>query len=336
MYSLPDPNKKIMVLSGHIDLRVEKGMLRIKHGFPNDEGIRVELLSRGTCDVDHVVIIGRSGSMTLDGITWLMDMGIVVTMLDYHGDVVTDMLPPEHLSPLVKQKQAGMSDALKTQLAKDLLAEKLSAQRGTLATIGTNPDRIKMFRRHEKQLKGCRTITDMRAIESHSANLYWGSFSGLPMNWKPLPVQPHWLTIGNRVSPKSGGNARRSISPFHSCLNYLYTVLESRVKRYCIAYRLDVDYPVLHSNSRQNRSGLVYDLMEPLRPMVDRMLYQWITNQTLKPKDFLETREGVCKVDPALASKLIVIIKELDPVINQTVKSFQAHFKSKMRDVSSL
>jgi len=172
----------------------------------------------------------------------------------------------------------------------------------------------------------------MRAVEGQAGHSYWQAFAGVNLNWKitaSKPVPEHWLTVGSRMSPKSGCG-RYSVSPFHSCLNYCCAALESRVKRYCIAYRLDIDFPIIHSNSRQNRSGLIYDLMEPLRPTADKLLYQWIIKTTLKPGDFFETREGVCKVDPRVTSKIVPLLKSLDPDINRVVKEFSSNFKTRL------
>jgi hydroxypyruvate reductase len=51
------------------------------------------------------------------------------------------------------------------------------------------------------------------------------------------------------------------------------SVLESRLKLACISQRLGYDFPVIHS-VQPNRHGLVYTLMEPVRPSVDRLHYQ--------------------------------------------------------------
>ncbi len=161
---------------------------------------------------------------------------------------------------------------------------------------------------------------------------YWGAFEGIPLKYKLSPARPipeHWLSIGARVSPKTCRNGRFAIRPFHACLNYPYGCLESRVKRYCIAYRLDMDFPVLHGNSRMNRSSLIYDLMEPIRPCVDRLLYQFMAKTTLCVSDFFETRQGVCKVMPELASQIIPLIRKLDPDINRVVKEFANNFKNR-------
>jgi CRISPR/Cas system-associated endonuclease Cas1 len=45
-----------------------------------------------------------------------------------------------------------------------------------------------------------------------------------------------------------------------------------------------------------NRSSLIYDLMEPVRPSVDRLLYQFMAKTDLRVSDFFETRQGISKV----------------------------------------
>ena len=49
-------------------------------------------------------------------------------MLDYQGNLVTDMLPTERISPIVKQRQALASPELQRKLALGLLQEKLEGQ----------------------------------------------------------------------------------------------------------------------------------------------------------------------------------------------------------------
>jgi CRISPR-associated protein Cas1 len=339
MYS---PVKRIVVLSGNIDIRASGGRLKLRHGFPLGGTVTEEWINRGTCDVDHIVVLGKSGTISLDAIQWLMDMGIVVSILDYQGNLVTDMLPQEHISPIVKQRQACANSQLQRRLAIWLLQEKLYGQLQTLnglkfagLTVGAK-QAIKQgtdqFPRFQRALSKCQNADELRGVEAQAGRAYWGSFEGVPLSWKVTKaklVPEHWLTIGSRMSPKSG-YGRNSVSPFHSCLNYLYACLESRVKRYCIAYRLDVDFPVLHSNSRTNRSGLIYDLMEPARPSVDRLLYKFMAKTTLHASDFFETRHGICKVMPELASKIIPLVRSLDPDINRIVKEFASNFKTRL------
>jgi hypothetical protein len=59
------------------------------------------------------------------------------------------------------------------------------------------------------------------------------------------------------------------------------------------------------------------------------MLYQFMEKTTLIPKDFFETREGVCKVMPELTSKIIPLIGNLEHGINRIVKEFGSYFKTR-------
>jgi CRISP-associated protein Cas1 len=196
---------------------------------------------------------------------------------------------------------------------------------------------IHYLRGFQRGLSKCENPDQMMTVEAQAAMSYWGAFEGIPLKWKLSPAKPipeHWLPIGARVSPKTCRNGRFAIRPFHACLNYLYGCLESRVKRYCIAFRLDMDFPVLHGNSRMNRSSLIYDLMEPARPLVDRLLYKFIAKTTLRVSDFFETRQGVCKVMPELASKIIPLARSLDSDINRIVKEFAGNFKNRRIEAS--
>jgi CRISPR-associated protein Cas1 len=344
MYS---PSKRMLVMSGNVDIRVSGGRLKLRYGFPLDGTVTEESISRGTCDVDHIVILGKSGTVTLDSIQWLMDMRIVVSLVDYQGNLVTDMLPTEHISPIVKKRQACTSSKLQRKLALGLLQEKLRGQLKTLQglktigldggplTVGAKQSirqGIDQLRKLQGALLKCQSPDKMIYVEAQAGIFYWEAFDGISLKWKVTtakPIPEHWLTIGARQSPKSK-NARYAISPFHACLNYLYACLESKIKRYCIAYRLDVDFPVLHSDYSPNRSALIYDLMEPVRPLVDLLLYQFMGRTTLRPSDFFETRQGVCKVLPELASKIIPLVRSLDPDINRIVKEFATNFKTRM------
>ena len=51
--------------------------------------------------------------------------------------------------------------------------------------------------------------------------------------------------------------------------------------------------------------ALAYDLMEPLRPKVDRLILGFIRTQTFTPKDFLLLEDGVCRLHSQLTRKMI-------------------------------
>lgn len=55
-----------------------------------------------------------------------------------------------------------------------------------------------------------------------------------------------------------------------------------------------------------NRDSLAADLMEPVRPVVDRFVLGLLVNRTFALSDFYETRQGVCRITPPLARELAI------------------------------
>jgi len=66
---------------------------------------------------------------------------------------------------------------------------------------------------------------------------------------------------------------------------------------------LDPSIGYLHT-SRPGRLALVYDLMEPFRPLVDRTVLRFVLTQHFTSKDFLLSPTGVCRMHPLLAWKV--------------------------------
>lgn len=66
---------------------------------------------------------------------------------------------------------------------------------------------------------------------------------------------------------------------------------------------LDPGLGVLHAD-QNNRDSLAADLMEPIRPVVDRYIFGLLADRSFAAADFFETRQGVCRVTPRLAKGL--------------------------------
>lgn len=87
-------------------------------------------------------------------------------------------------------------------------------------------------------------------------------------------------------------------------LNYAYAILESYVRIEIILDGFDPSIGYLHLEE-ERRSSFVFDLMEPLRPLVDRAVIDFIAAQTFERSDFEIAKNGVCRLNPELARNLI-------------------------------
>ncbi len=100
-------------------------------------------------------------------------------------------------------------------------------------------------------------------------------------------------------------------------LNYAYAVLESQVRVATASQGLDPMIGYLHT-CRPRRAALVYDLMEPLRPQVDRLVSAFVRSHTFSPSDFVLGTAGVCRLHPQLGRK-IAGLRVNDKAVHETV-----------------
>jgi CRISP-associated protein Cas1 len=89
-------------------------------------------------------------------------------------------------------------------------------------------------------------------------------------------------------------------------LNYAYAVLYAQVKMEINAEGRDPTIGLAHSTEKY-RDALVLDRMEPMRPVVDGAILRLITSDTLHAGDFTITNEGVCRLNPQLARKVVAV-----------------------------
>jgi CRISP-associated protein Cas1 len=70
-----------------------------------------------------------------------------------------------------------------------------------------------------------------------------------------------------------------------------------------VSQDLDPTIGYLHA-CRPGRVALVYDLLEPLRPRVDRLVLDFVRSHTFTPSDFIWGIDGGCRLHPQLARQV--------------------------------
>jgi hypothetical protein len=86
-------------------------------------------------------------------------------------------------------------------------------------------------------------------------------------------------------------------------LNYFYALLESESRLAAATLGLDPALGVLHMDTSA-RDSLACDLMEAVRPQVDRYLLSWILSQPLRREWFFEERNGNCRLMASITARL--------------------------------
>jgi CRISP-associated protein Cas1 len=117
----------------------------------------------------------------------------------------------------------------------------------------------------------------LRYYEAAAAKIYW------PLMGKKLPDPFYFET---RVK-------REPTDPFNSSINYLYGMLRNQSEAAVLSLGLDPALGCMHRDGYKLPS-LVFDMMEPFRPLMDRLLVEAILNGKMKA-NMTETDDlGIC------------------------------------------
>jgi CRISPR-associated protein Cas1 len=90
-------------------------------------------------------------------------------------------------------------------------------------------------------------------------------------------------------------------------VNYGYAVLKSHARIEAVKVGLDPMVGFLHQLriDRLERQGLLLDLLEPMRPEVDRRVLKLVREEKFSAADFTLTRDGTSRLHPQLAHRLV-------------------------------
>lgn len=136
-------------------------------------------------------------------------------------------------------------------------------------------------------------------------------------------VPDHWRTFGNRRSPLTL-RPRNAANPINAILNYLYTLLEIETRIALAARGLDLGLALFHTDEA-NRQSLAADVMEPVRPHVDAFVLNLARTRTFSAKDFVETREGACRITSTLTQELAPTMATWARLIAPHAETFARH-----------
>src|SRR5207244_4042984 len=101
-------------------------------------------------------------------------------------------------------------------------------------------------------------------------------------------VPAHWLAYDGRRSLLSkGATARKADRPINALLNLNYKLAEIEARLACVAVGLDPGLGFVHTDLAR-RDSLALDLLETIRPAVDRLVLDIVAERTFAYRDFVE------------------------------------------------
>jgi CRISPR-associated protein Cas1 len=299
------PRQGVITLFGYgIKVHVDRGHLTIQDGIGADR--REARLPRVGHGLKRLVVIGSDGLVSLSALRWLADQDAAFVMLERDGSVLATTGPVRPSDARLRRAQALANDSgTAIQLAIKLIDHKLAGQermaRERLKNFAV-ADGIGKFRRG---LESVRRLEAVLSIEANSALAYGSAWSKLPIQYPRtdlVRVPGHWQTFGARISPLTG-SPRLAVNPPNAVLNYLYAILESEARLAAAELGLDPGLGVLHRDM-PNRDSLACDLMEPVRPLVDAYVFDWLNRGPLRREWFFEQANGNCRLMGPFAAQL--------------------------------
>jgi CRISPR-associated protein Cas1 len=307
-----------MILAGHgMSITIDKSTLRIRDGnthFP--AGKSEHRFFKGDLNLPpRLVLIDGSGAITLDAMDWLAEQKVDLIRLSWDGQIAAVLSASGYAADKKKvawQVATRANETKRVAFAVPLISKKIKEALFNLKNIlPASPSRDKAIDTAHKMLAALkqqqpRNISKLLLAEGQAAAGYFFAWRALPLKWKGTgryPIPDDWKRFFSRSTLKLNvefGN-RYATHPVNAMLNYAYAVLESMVRVQAIADGYDPTLGIMHTSYNQDRSSFVFDLMEPSRPVVDRIILKLVTEETFSGNDFLVQKDGVCRLNPELA-----------------------------------
>lgn len=315
-------SKSPLILCGHgVNLRIDRGTLLIHNGFTHYPQERETFrFFKGDLNLPpRIIMLDGSGNLSFDVISWLAGQNVPLVRIDWQGEIVSVIggdafaTRPDRLQWQIETRN---DPALRLEFCCDLIIEKLRATLVTIAdALPASSAREIAAARAEAGInqltrRVVRSVDEIRGIEMRAAGAYFTAWRGVELKWQSRwkhPIPDDWLLVGSRRSMRRPmANNRHATHPINAMLNYAYAALRSAVQIEAVADGYDPRRGIMH-HDRDDAQALVFDLIEPRRPVVDGQLLKFIAHNKLSAADFAIREDGVCRLAPQLAARVCQI-----------------------------
>lgn len=286
-----------------VTVRVRHGRLIVEDGFGPER--RRREYTRVTEPLSRLVVVGNGGSVSLEALCWLRDVGAALVHVARDGRLIATTTPDTADAKLRRAQARAAGTSVGIEVARFILRAKLDGQRRVLRQVTGAHDLAAAFERAATSLEAAATVEELVWAERDAALAYWTGWSAVEMRFAVSDVQrlpEQWLRFAQRGSPLTA-SPRLAVNPANAILNYLYTLLEAEARLACLAVGLDPTVGIVHADYR-SRDSLALDLMEAVRPDVDAYALGLLRQRTFRANEFLETRTGVCRIQAPMTQQL--------------------------------
>jgi CRISPR-associated endonuclease Cas1 len=297
-----------VVLGEGAQVRVRSGHLQIFDGLGPYR--RHRRWPRAGSGLRRVIVGADSGALTIDALRWCQAVGVSILVVDGDGEVVLGPAAYGHDDPRLRRAQATASEEVAVAVASGLIVPKILGQASVAETRLGDRELGDMLREIRASIEEAVTIDEIRGLEATAAASYFDAWVGHPAviprfsSADQRRIPSHWMHYDGRRSLLGKGNVNRKAErPTNVLLNVLYRLAAIEARLACLAVGLEPAFGALHLDAI-NRDSFVLDLMEPVRPEVDRFVIDLMAEITFTRKDFIERSDGSIRIGPELCQRL--------------------------------
>lgn len=293
-------SNKFLFLEGYgIDLSLDDGKLIVRNG---DGSKRTFFPKR--FPFNNVIIYGTRGSISFEAIRWMIKHNSQISIINWNGKLLTNILPPEAKQTELKFRQyETYKTGKRLEIARKLISAKIQRTKDVLKWLKDRYPKV-----NDKitipNLGKQKTIKDIMGVEGRVAELYWKEI------YKILNKR---LEFGKRKIGKTE-RPMGAVDPVNCLFNYGYSLLEAECRKAINSVGLDTHVGFLHEVTI-GKEPLVYDLQEPFRWLIDLAIINALEKKVFDKKDFIRTENYNIKLKTSGAKKLV---KEIENQLNKT------------------
>jgi CRISP-associated protein Cas1 len=187
--------------------------------------------------------------------------------------------------------------------ARELVRAKI--ERELEAIVRDRPMRLARLAEWETRIGATRSVAELLIVEAKAAADYWRAFADKGLREAKGGNLPRtWLRFANRQKGAGFLGSKNASHPINAMLNYAYVVEAGRLAKALAARGMALQIGFLHSD-KTGRNSLVWDAIEPLRPIIDARVFRYIEGREFKRSDFVQTTASTYRLERDIIAELL-------------------------------
>ena len=248
------------------------------------------------------IILSGKGYVSTEAVKLLTEKNIQLLITDTYGNPLSFM---SHImnSETSTRYRMGQYDTFRDEskrleLQRKVSKDKLDSQIRLLRRIDSNPDTIAKLTKYHSSIDRLSTRRELLSLESRVGHIYFNEYI------RHFHADYEFVSrhgSGLRLTNQFAGDIVNAL------LNYGYTVLAGEITKFVNGLGLDAYFGFYHK-SHISFQALVYDLIEPFRPLVEYTVFKFCQrNQARYPKkrEYAHTRNGTIVMETALITRFL-------------------------------